>query len=161
MDFGAIILWMGLIFSLSTASFSSAQTQPLIVSVYSRVMPGFAALGLETADLLVRKMAHLSEYFILGILVTYTLQKRSALTTASQLFLATAIGIIYAISDEWHQFFVPGRTASAMDVLFDTIGFTCGSLCFYVAVFIRQPKTVQSDTSPPSHYRARSQYQGS
>lgn len=150
MDFGAIVLWMGLIFSLSTASFSSAQTEALIVSLYSRGMPWLAAISLETADLLIRKMAHLSEYFILGILVTHILQKRSARPAASRMFLAIPLGIIYAIGDEWHQSFVPGRTPSAMDVALDTIGFVCGSLCFYVAGFIREPKTVHSATSASS-----------
>jgi len=150
MDVGAIVLWMGLIFSLSTASFSSAKTEALIVSLYSGVMPWFTALSVETIGLLIRKMAHLSEYFILGTLVTHILQKRSARITASQIVVAIPLGIIYAIGDEWHQSFVPGRTASAMDVLFDTIGFVCGSLCFYVGVFIRQPKTVHCDTCAPS-----------
>lgn len=146
MDFGAIVLWMGLIFGLSTPSFSSAHTEALIGSLYPRVMPWLAGLSVETADLLIRKMAHLSEYFILGILATHILQKRSALNASSQIFLAILLGIIYAIGDEWHQSFLPSRTASAMDVLFDTLGFACGSLCFYLGVFIRQPKTVHKGT---------------
>jgi VanZ family protein len=150
MDFGAIVLWMGLIFSLSTATFSSAQTEALITSLYSQLMPSFAALSIETADLLIRKLAHLSEYFIFGFLVSYVLQKRSALMSVRQISLAIPLGIIYAISDELHQSFVPSRTASAMDVLLDTIGFICGSVCFYTSVLIRQAKTLHSDTSPPS-----------
>jgi VanZ family protein len=150
MDFGAIVLWMGLIFSLSTATFSSAQTEALITSLYSQLMPWFAALSIETADLLIRKLAHLSEYFIFGFLVSYVLQKRSALMSVRQISLAIPLGIIYAISDELHQSFVPSRTASAMDVLLDTIGFICGSVCFYTSVLIRQAKTLHSDTSPPS-----------
>lgn len=150
MDFGAIVLWMGLIFSLSTATFSSAQTEPLITSLYSHVMPWFAALSIETADLLIRKLAHLSEYFIFGFLVSHVLQKRSALMSVRQISLAIPLGIIYAISDELHQSFVPSRTPSAMDVLLDTIGFICGTVFFYTSVLIRQAKTLHSDTSPPS-----------
>ena len=140
----------GLIFSLSTATFSSAQTEALITSLYSQLMPWFAALSIETADLLIRKLAHLSEYFIFRFLVSHVLQKRSALMSVRQISVAIPLGIIYAISDELHQSFVPSRTASAMDVLLDTIGFICGSVCFYTSVLIRQAKTLHSDTSPPS-----------
>jgi VanZ family protein len=147
-DFGAIVLWMGLIFSLSTATFSSAQTEPLITSLYSQVMPRFAALSIETADLLIRKLAHLSEYFIFGFLVSHVLQKRSGLMSVRQIPLAITFGIIYAISDELHQSFVPSRTASTMDVLLDTIGFICGSFCFYTSVSIWQAKTGHANTSP-------------
>jgi VanZ family protein len=148
MDFGAIVLWIGLIFSLSTASFSSAQTEPFITSLYSHVMPWFGALRIETADLLIRKLAHLSEYFIFGIMVSYVLRKRSGLTTVNQISLAIPFGIVYAISDEWHQSFVPSRTASTMDVLLDTLGFICGSFCFYTSVSIWQAKTGHANTSP-------------
>jgi VanZ family protein len=150
MDFGATVLWMGLIFSLSTASFSSAQTEPFITSLYSHVMPLFAALSIETADLLIRKLAHLSEYFIFGIMVSHALRKRSGLTTVNQISLAIPLGIIYAISDEWHQSFVPSRTASTMDVLLDTLGFICGSFSFYTSVLIRQARKVHSTTTPAS-----------
>jgi len=150
MDFGAVVLWMGLIFGLSTATFSSAQTEPFITSLYSLVMPWFAALSIETADLLIRKLAHFSEYFIFGVLVSLVLQKRSALMTVRQISLAIPLGIIYAISDELHQSFVPSRTASSMDVLLDTIGFIFGSFCFYTSALIQQAKTVHSNTSPPS-----------
>src|SRR5690348_4673372 len=151
MDFGATLLWMGLIFSLSTASFSSAQTEPFITSLYSHGMPWFAALSVETADLLIRKLAHVSEYFIFGMMVSYVLRKRSGLTTVNQISLAISLGIVYAISDEWHQSFVPSRTASAMDVLLDTVGFICGSSCFYTSILIRQAKTVHSYTSLAPH----------
>jgi VanZ family protein len=158
MDFAVTVLWMGLIFSLSTATFSSAQTEPFIASLCSKLMPWFAVLNIETAELLIRKMAHLSEYFIFGIIITHLLKKRSGLTPISQIFLVVPFGITYAISDELHQSFVPSRTASEMDVLLDTIGLVCGTFCFYVCVSIRQAKTAApADISPeqskytPSH----------
>jgi VanZ family protein len=114
-------------------------------------MPWFAALSVETADLLIRKLAHVSEYFIFGMMVSYVLRKRSGLTTVNQISLAISLGIVYAISDEWHQSFVPSRTASAMDVLLDTVGFICGSSCFYTSILIRQAKTVHSYTSLAPH----------
>ena len=40
--------------------------------------------------------------------------------------LALLVAVLYALSDEWHQYFVPGRTASAVDVATDAFGATCG-----------------------------------
>jgi VanZ family protein len=131
---------MGLMFGLSTDSFSSAHTEPFTTSLFSMFMPWFGALSIETADLLIRKTAHLSEYFIFGILLAHLLKKRSGLSTNSQIILAIPFGIVYAISDEWHQSFVPSRTASAADVMLDTVGFICGIFCFYTCVSIQQTK---------------------
>ena len=47
------------------------------------------------------------------------------------IFIAIAFAIIYAISDEIHQFFVPGRACALQDVLIDTTGILFASL-FYV-----------------------------
>jgi VanZ family protein len=43
-------------------------------------------------------------------------------------FLATAFGFLYGLSDEVHQFFVPGRSCSAADLLVDSMGSFLGSL---------------------------------
>ena len=110
-------------------------------------MPQFAALTVETVDLLVRKTAHLSEYFIFAILLAHLFKKRSGLSTRSQIIWATALGITYAISDEFHQSFIASRTASAGDVVIDAIGFVCGIFCFYVYVAIWQHKMVPAQYS--------------
>jgi VanZ family protein len=137
---------MGLMFGLSTDAFSSAHTAPFTTFIFLKFMPQFAALTVETVDLVVRKTAHLSEYFIFGILLTHLFKKRSGLSTSSQIIWAIALGIIYAISDEFHQSFVPSRTPSAGDVVIDTIGFVCGTFS-YTYVAIRQGKMVPTQNS--------------
>jgi VanZ family protein len=47
--------------------------------------------------------------------------------------------ILWAISDEFHQSFVPGRDASALDVLADTVGFSLSVLLLVVATRIVRP----------------------
>jgi VanZ family protein len=64
------------------------------------------------------KVAHFIEYLILGAALRYWSgdgRKR---------FLA--VGIVYAILDEFHQAFVPGRHASPWDVMADTLGLVVG-----------------------------------
>ena len=41
-----------------------------------------------------------------------------------------AIATLYAASDEWHQSFVPSRSASIVDVLIDCVGAMCGAFWF-------------------------------
>jgi VanZ family protein len=73
--------------------------------------------GLGTWDLVLRKLAHLSEYAVLGALLQRALARPG---------LAILIGSLYAVSDEIHQHFVRGRHAAWYDVVIDTIGITVG-----------------------------------
>lgn len=90
----------------------------------------------QTADHLefpVRKLAHFSEYTVMGALV-YALwvwwirsRKRLCLVTLIWVFVSAA-------ADEFHQYFVPGRCASPADVLLDTCGGAFGLiLCLLAA----------------------------
>jgi VanZ family protein len=150
MDLALLIFWMGLIFSLSTDSFSSAHTAPFSAWLLKFLLY-FGAPSSETIDLLVRKAAHFSEYFIFGILLMNVLNRRSGLTTNSQIRWAIPLGIIYAMSDELHQSIVPSRTTSARDIIIDTIGLVCGIFCFYTYIAIREAKTLPANThsEPP------------
>jgi hypothetical protein len=73
--------------------------------------------GLGGWDLVLRKIAHAAEYAVLGaLLVRATGRAR----------LAVGLGTLYAISDEVHQSFVPGRLGSPLDVALDGIGVLVG-----------------------------------
>lgn len=67
----------------------------------------------------VRVVAHFSEYFLLAGLWIWAL---SPSLGARGLPLAAAICLLYAISDEYHQSFVPGRDSDPLDVLTDAAG---------------------------------------
>ena len=79
--------------------------------------------GLGGWDLLLRKIAHLTEYAVLGALLARALAR-------PQLALAILLGALYAVTDEVHQHFVRGRHAAWYDVLIDTIGVTAGVLAW-------------------------------
>jgi VanZ family protein len=75
--------------------------------------------GLGTWDLVLRKLAHTTEYAILGALLWRALGREVT---------AFAAGVIYAASDELHQHFVRGRHASPVDVAVDAFGLLVGIL---------------------------------
>jgi VanZ family protein len=84
------------------------------------VLSSFSTLesGLGTWDVVLRKGAHVVEFFVLGALLVRALGQRSVAA-----FLA---GLAYAASDELHQHFVPGRHGSPLDIAIDAVGVAAG-----------------------------------
>ncbi len=74
----------------------------------------------STLMLVVRKLAHFGEYFALTVLWWWALKTRIGSQRA--LLPAMAIAIGYAMTDEFHQTFVSGRTGTPRDVLIDSAG---------------------------------------
>lgn len=80
---------------------------------------------IEQLEGIVRKLAHFSIYTVVGILLmglisTYNIEEMK------RIYISIVIGIIYATSDEIHQFFIPGRAAKFTDVMIDTMGVALG-----------------------------------
>ena len=71
-------------------------------------------------DFPLRKVAHAAEYAVLGALLARAAGELPALW----------LGIAYAVSDELHQSFVPGRAASLVDVGIDAVGVLAGILAW-------------------------------
>ncbi len=81
-------------------------------------------------DFILRKIAHVLEYFIFTFLL-HRAFKASWKLKAFYLFAWPAsVSLLYAISDEFHQMFVAGRSGSLQDVLVDAAGI----LGFYVFI---------------------------
>jgi VanZ family protein len=77
--------------------------------------------GLGNWDLVLRKLAHLTEYAMLGALLQRALASPP---------LAILAGGLYAVSDEIHQHFVRGRHAAWYDVAIDIVGVTIGVIAW-------------------------------
>jgi len=109
------IFWAILIFVLSsfTGGKSSSQSST-IVSIIIKIHP---FINENILTFLVRKLAHFFEYFIFTVLIANALK-----TLNKNISWAALICILYAISDEIHQNFVPGREGRIFDVLVDTLG---------------------------------------
>ena len=69
----------------------------------------------------IRKIAHMLEYFVLGLFLNIfflSFDKNIYLLSV----IAVITGVLYAISDEFHQSFIPGRVGTVKDVLIDSVG---------------------------------------
>ena len=76
---------------------------------------------LKKIEHVVRKLAHFSIYALCGILLI-SLMLTFKIKNLLRIGISFSLGLIYAISDEIHQSFIPGRAAQATDVLIDTLG---------------------------------------
>lgn len=81
------------------------------------------AVGYSTLDFISKKTAHMIVYGVLFYLLnrTFTLTKKNY-SIQTQWYLPFFICLLYAVSDETHQHFVPNRFASLRDVGYDTVG---------------------------------------
>lgn len=127
-----VVLWMCVIFSFSaqeatTSKKTSGKTLVKIASAISKdfkkLPPKKKAEKVEPYQTAIRKVAHLTEYAVLGILsyIAFLQHKKRKL-----IFSATTLCMLYAISDEIHQLFVKGRACRWYDVLIDTGGALIG-----------------------------------
>ena len=85
----------------------------------------------------VRKMAHFTIYTIFGI-TTYGFINTYKIKLNKKILISLLIGIIYASSDEFHQLFSNGRSASIKDVGIDTLGVIVGILLMHAIYKIIQ-----------------------
>lgn len=82
-------------------------------------------------DYPVRKGAHMTEFAILGMLLslaagTVNERQENAGTDRRRAAAVVMAGILYAVSDEVHQLFVPGRSCQVTDVMIDSCGVILG-----------------------------------
>lgn len=133
------LLWSALIFSFSlqpadaSGEVSSGFGEWLIETFVPGLQDDLEALPEEQYEFLhhiLRKCAHFTEYFILGVLVMLTfLQTRQRLPWLKGI----GVGALVACLDETIQLFVEGRSGQVKDVLLDSTGVAVG-ICFIIFI---------------------------
>lgn len=108
-----VIIWAGIIFYLSS-------------------LPNLNS-GLDQ-DFILRKSAHIFEYFVLTLLLYRAIARNINKKTA--ILMAVLASLLYAVSDEYHQTFVFGRSGDPVDVLIDSAGIFIA--IFFVKVILRK-----------------------
>lgn len=120
-----VIVWMIVIFMMSssdgiTSSETSGKATEVVINLMSKVDETVTKDEVlkKNVAFIVRKLAHFTEYFILGFLLMnmmYCLDIRD-----KRIVLSLIIVILYAITDELHQVLVSGRVGNVADVLLDS-----------------------------------------
>jgi VanZ family protein len=89
----------------------------MMIIYYFSSIPTTSVVGTDTQRFIILKSFHLIEYAVLGILLYFAYKKyRYTIISA----------YLYAISDELHQSFTPGRNCRFTDTLFDLVGILIG-----------------------------------
>ena len=131
-----VLIWLGVIFLGSTDMLSAEHTSRFLVPFLRWIDPQISFATLNAIQFGIRKLGHLTEYAILAMLLWRALRSGTRWQVKmSILFLVAALAsAIFAASDEFHQSFVPSRTASPTDVMIDICGTLIGlSICWMFA----------------------------
>ena len=134
-----LIIWMVVIFgfsnqnvvsSLSLSDKVASKIIDVVVKVKKKeITPQEKTKMIKNTRVVIRKTAHFTEYFILGILVfkIFEMYGVQRILVYSIIFC-----FLYACSDELHQLFSDGRSANVLDVLIDTGGSVLSIACLQV-----------------------------
>ena len=138
------ILWLGFIFYNSTKSGDASNEKSYkmlneirqeyrdIVGNEAKTYDNLPATTREEKlNLLIRKNAHAFEYCVLAVIVSAFLFQFNFRGKRAVIYIMF-ICLLYAVLDEFHQLYVPGRTSSVRDVLIDFIGSLIGIGFYYL-----------------------------
>lgn len=129
-----IIIWMILIFisSNQNAEVSSGVSDSVIYTFFENFT---TILPMNIVQFIIRKLAHFTIYAI-GAILTILYLKTYNINTKKQIICTMIFVCFYAITDEFHQTFIDGRSGEIRDVLIDSFGAIMGvviiqSICFF------------------------------
>ena len=141
-SFIVLILWMIVIFSFSSADANkSTSTSDKVITTMIEIKDKITnnetpnnekEIIVKNSSFYIRKLAHITEYLILGFLM-FNLLKQYSVTN---IYFAIGLSILYSCTDEFHQLFISGRSGSIRDVLIDSIGILIGTY-LYKLLFIK------------------------
>ena len=141
-----LMAWMIAVFIFSNENGSQSQetsrsvTKAIvhILTYNQNITEAEEIILIENTDFIIRKLAHFSIYAIGGILI-YNYINTYNLSVKRKFIISVLIGIIYAIFDEFHQYFVADRSAQIFDVFIDSSGVTIGVIFIYLINKIKKP----------------------
>ncbi len=128
-----LIIWMIVIFIMSSFPGSESSDQSnFIVDIIINI---FKIENISLISLIVRKLAHITEFLILSILFCNVMKEFN-----KNIYLGVLFSFLYAITDEIHQYFVPERACQMTDMLIDLFGILLGLIIY--KLFIQKKSIV-------------------
>ena len=126
------LLWAGVIFIMSTDTFSAEHTGSVVERILLWIAPSMSAAHVEIIHHFIRKSAHFTEYFVFCLLLYRGVRGARAGWRWTWGLAALVIASAYSALDEVHQAFVASRHASPYDSLLDTTGASFAMLCLWL-----------------------------
>ncbi len=118
-----LIIWMILIFVMSSFPGNDSSNQSnFIVNIIANI---FNINNLSTLSFIIRKLAHVTEFLILGLLFTNVVHLYN-----KHNYWGIVYSFLYAICDEIHQYFIPDRACQITDMFIDLFGIILGFLLY-------------------------------
>jgi VanZ family protein len=118
-----VVVWMILIFIASADTESGYRGSRILAPIIRWFVPDIDPLSLQKTVLFARKGVHFVTFGILAALVFRALSAGAGKACrATNAWTAWGITVVYAISDEVHQSFVPSRVGAPLDVVIDALG---------------------------------------
>lgn len=127
-SYAMLIAWMTVIFMLSHEPADVSSTRSDVISAAITSLSGGQLDDVSTY--VVRKSAHAVMYLVLGVLA-YRVMRGHGLGDRRAVGFSILLCAVYAISDEVHQVFVPGRSGEVGDVLLDTVAAGIGVIGYH------------------------------
>jgi VanZ family protein len=137
-------LWTALVLFASSAAFSGENTGRILEGLLAALFGEVPHSLLLAGHLAIRKLAHLSEYAVLGWLLYRARRQSQNAWNWSWAWFALAGVLVIATTDELHQHFIPSRVGSPLDVLIDVTGAIVA-----LAILRRMTVADQGALSPP------------
>ena len=121
---------MAIIYLASSDEFSASHTSRILRPLLIWLFPQISEERIAIVHFIVRKLAHFTSYGVLGLLAVRAFASSSQVFLREHWKLASVLLIVtYALLDEFHQSFVPSRSASIFDSLIDIAGGLFAVLC--------------------------------
>jgi VanZ family protein len=140
-----LVVWLCFITYASSDEFSASNTSRIIGPIVLWLFPNTSTETMTIIHLIVRKIAHFTEYGILGYLAVRAFRTSPGTYLSRYWFvLSFSIVVLYALIDEYHQSFVPSRTASIYDSLIDMTGGLTVLLLLRLWYRERQPSSIST-----------------
>lgn len=136
-----LISWLLIIFLFSSQTGSESSN---VSNGVLKILESITHIPLtsDVASFVIRKLAHFTEYAILGVLCANLLNAYQKLTIKNLIWIFLFC-VLYASSDEFHQMFVGGRAPRIFDVVIDSCGSAVGILCYFQVYSIKKRKHKQ------------------
>jgi len=140
-----VLIWLCVIFVGSTDVLSAEQTSRFVEPFLRWLKPDISSETLAQIHFFARKLGHIFEYALLAIFLWRALRSGANLRVKISILVIVVwfVCAIFAATDEFHQSFIPSRTASPNDVVIDIFGAVIGlTICMGFALRINRKSEI-------------------